>query len=99
MVNTKAPMAQIPSVTAISTKLGVYSAILPHGPGMNPGTINPNPFSIQMAINNMAHTTYNIFKLLLNLWNVKIIVATTFKLIDVQIHGNNAVLPSKPKNK
>lgn len=51
IVKTKAPSAQIPSVTPISIPEGVYSAILPYGPGINPGTIRPNPFSIQIAMN------------------------------------------------
>ena len=37
MVKINAPIAQIPRVTAISTNVGVYSAIFPQGPGINPG--------------------------------------------------------------
>ena len=67
IVKTKAPNAQIPSVTPISTNVGVYSIILPYGSGINPGTINPKPFSIQMAINNIKQAKYNTLRLFLNL--------------------------------
>ena len=43
--NINAPIAQIPIVTPTSTRVGKYSAIFPQGPGINPGTIKPNPFS------------------------------------------------------
>ena len=56
MVNTKAPIAQIPAVIKISTQEGAYSTISPKGEGMNPGMINPIPFSIQIARNNRPHT-------------------------------------------
>ena len=56
MVNTKAPIAQIPAVIEISTQEGAYSTISPKGEGMNPGMINPIPFSIQIARNNRPHT-------------------------------------------
>ena len=47
-VNRSNPMDQIPIDTRISIVVGAYSHISPKGAGMNPGIINPIPFSIQM---------------------------------------------------
>ena len=99
IVNIKAPNDHIPSVTPISIIVGVYSAILPYGPGIKPGTIKPKPFSIQIATNKIKQAKNRNLKLFLNLWNVRIIVAVTFKVMEVHIQGKRAVFPSNPKNK
>ena len=62
-----APMAHMPIVTPISVSVGKYSTIFPHGPGINPGTISPKPFSIQIPINKRIQAKYKIFKLFRNL--------------------------------
>ena len=65
IVNIKAPNDHIPSVTPISIIVGVYSAIVPYGPGIKPGTINPKPFSIHIATNKIkqAKNKNDIFRI------------------------------------
>ena len=97
MVNTKVPSAQIPVVIEISTQEGTYSTISPNGEGMNPGMINPIPFSIQIARNNRPHTGKSRFRLLRTGCSVRQTVAMIFNTMAVQIHGTRALCPWSPK--
>ncbi len=81
----RAPAAQIPKQTKISTVDGVYSTIEPKGDGTNPGMISPIPFSIQIPIIAKKHVKRSKFSLSLNLGMRKKHEENVPKKIAVQI--------------
>jgi len=59
------------------------------GDGINPGTIRPMPFSIQMPINRKTEAGSRTLGLFLPGFRARVIVASTFKVMEVQIQGTS----------
>ena len=95
-VKTRAPIDHIPIATKISIKEGEYSHTSPSGAGINPGIINPIPFSIQMPVIMSMQAIFRVMKRFLVYGTRKITNAVTLKANAVQIHGTSLPFPCNP---